>query len=215
VRPAANFLILIVAGALTAPAHDVITTKLTWSAEISRIVYRRCAACHRQGGTAPMPLITFQESRPWAKAIRDEVLGRRMPPWGAVKGYGALKDDRGLTQDEITRIAQWVEGGAPEGEPKYLPPIPPPEPTPLPAVGIRTRSIPPGRTLTGIRPVSDVGNAKIFLLSPDGSRQPLLWLHEYKQKWNRTFLLQNPVKLPTGSRVVAEPTIPLEFLTRP
>jgi len=48
---------------------------------------------------------------------------------------------------------------------------------------------------------------------PDAGYRILLWLHEYKQKWNRTFLLQNPVKLPPGARVVAEPTIPIEFLT--
>ena len=73
---------LLAAALLAAPAfaHDVIGTKLLWTQEISRIVYRHCASCHREGGTA-MSLMTYQDARPWAKAIRDEVLSRRMPPW--------------------------------------------------------------------------------------------------------------------------------------
>ena len=64
-----------------------------------------------------MSLLTYESARPWAKAIKEEVLNRRMPPWGAVKGFGDFRDDPSLTQDEITRIAEWVEGGAPEGDP--------------------------------------------------------------------------------------------------
>ena len=96
-------------------AHDVITTKITFSREISRLLYSRCASCHHPGGSA-FSLLTYQEARPWAKAIEEEVLERRMPPWGAVKGFGALKDDPSPTQEEIDWIAQWVEGGAPEGD---------------------------------------------------------------------------------------------------
>ena len=58
-----------------------------------------------------MALLDYEQARPWAKAIRDEVLARRMPPWGAVKGYGEFQGDRSLTQDEMNRIAEWVEGG--------------------------------------------------------------------------------------------------------
>src|SRR2546422_700161 len=72
--------------------HDPITTKLTWNREISRIVYKRCGSCHHQGGRA-MDLTTYELARPWAKAIRDEVLARRMPPWGAVKGVGEFAGD--------------------------------------------------------------------------------------------------------------------------
>ena len=68
--------------------------------------------------------MTYEQARPWAKAIKDEVLNRRMPPWGAVKGYGEFKHDPSLTQEQIGLIAQWVEGGAPEGDPKLLPPRP-------------------------------------------------------------------------------------------
>ena len=78
-------------------SHDVITTKLTWNREISRVIYKRCASCHRAGGPA-MSLTTYEEARPWAKAIRDRVVARSMPPWGAVKGVGAFQNDPSLTE---------------------------------------------------------------------------------------------------------------------
>src|SRR5689334_22698499 len=112
--------------ACNAFAHDPITTKLTWSREVSRIVYKHCATCHRDGGTA-MSLLTYQDARPWAKAIKEEVLERRMPPWGAVKGFGQFEHDQGLTQEEVSVITDWVEGGAPEGDPKYYPEKPLPD----------------------------------------------------------------------------------------
>src|SRR5215471_15755771 len=103
--------------------HDVITTQITFTREISRLVYARCANCHRPGGTA-FSLMTYAEARPWAAAIKEEVLERRMPPWGAVKGFGQFKNDQGLTQEQIELIAEWVEGGAPEGDDKLLPKAP-------------------------------------------------------------------------------------------
>ncbi|HXK04842.1 MAG TPA: cytochrome c, partial [Verrucomicrobiae bacterium] len=102
--------------AVATSGHDVITTPLTFSREISRLVYARCASCHRPGGRA-FSLMTYADARPWAAAIKEEVLERRMPPWGAVKGFGEFKDDQGLTQEQIELIADWVEGGAPEGDP--------------------------------------------------------------------------------------------------
>ena len=107
--------------ASTASAHDTITTKLLWTQEISRIVNKHCAICHREGGVA-MSLATYEDARPWAKAIRDEVLARRMPPWGAVKGVGEFRGDPSLSQIEIDMIVNWVEGGAPKGDEIYLPP---------------------------------------------------------------------------------------------
>ena len=203
---------LLLIGSCVATAHDPITTKLTWSNEISRILYKRCAGCHRDAGSA-MPLITYEQARPWAKAIRDEVLNRRMPPWGAVKGFGEFRNDNSLTQEEITRIAQWVEGGAPEGDAVYLPPVPKSSsPEPLP-VGVRTRHLSPtGGVLVAIRPLGDVAEAKLTAILPGGIVEPLLWLREYKQKWNRTFVLAEPLKLPAGTKVVAEPVIPFELL---
>src|SRR5207247_2521626 len=108
--------------AVVTAGHDVITTPLTYSREISRLVFERCAHCHRPGGAA-FSLMTYAEARPWAAAIKEEVLERRMPPWGAVKGFGEFSDDQGLTQEQIELIADWVEGGAPEGDPKLLPKV--------------------------------------------------------------------------------------------
>ena len=68
-----------------------------------------------------MSLLTYEEARPWAKAIRDEVLNRRMPPWDPVKGVGQFRDDPSLSQPEMDLLVSWVEGGAPEGNPIYLP----------------------------------------------------------------------------------------------
>src|SRR5437773_949821 len=102
-----------------APAHDVITTKLTWNREISRIVTARCVSCHHSGGIA-FSLATYAEARPWAVAIKEEVLTRRMPPWGAVKGFGDFRNDEGLTGEQIEWITAWVVGGVPEGDPADL-----------------------------------------------------------------------------------------------
>ena len=76
--------------------HDVITTRITFDREISRIVYERCAACHHQDGSS-FSLMSYPEVRPWAVAIKEEALSRRMPPWGAVKGFGEFRNDQGLT----------------------------------------------------------------------------------------------------------------------
>src|SRR4051794_22655264 len=123
-------------------SHDVITTNLTWTKEISRVVYQHCAGCHRTSGAA-FSLLTYEDARPWAKAIRDEVLNRRMPPWDPVKGVGQFRDDPSLSLPEMDLIVAWVEGGAPEGNPVYLPSKPPAAGTPpgntRPPAGITLR----------------------------------------------------------------------------
>ena len=185
------------------PAHDVITTNLTWTQEISRIVYKHCASCHRGGGTA-MPLMTYEEARPWAKAIRDEILERRMPPWDAVKGVGDFRGDPSLSQPEIDMLVGWVEGGAPEGNPVYLPHPPhfdAPEPEP-PAKQIElreSRTLSQPLSLAGIRPE---GPLEVSALLPDGTVQRLLWIREYHPKWKLSYYFREPVKLPQGSKLM-------------
>ena len=76
-----------------AQAHDIITTPITFDREIARIFQARCLSCHHQGGAA-FSLKTYAEARPWAVAIQEEVLTRRMPPWGAVKGFGDFRNDQ-------------------------------------------------------------------------------------------------------------------------
>jgi hypothetical protein len=159
-----------------------------------------------------MALITYDEARPWAKANKEQVLNRQMPPWGAVKGFGDFRDDPSLTQDEMNRIAEWVEGGAPEGEAIYLPTAPKPQVTPSAPRGRRTRELTGPTKLLGIRPLSSVPSAQVVAILPDGSTLPLLWLQGYKQEWKRTFVYREPVTIPKGARIHTSPLVPLEFL---
>src|SRR5580704_11697437 len=116
-----RYIPLVLLCAVAASGHDIITTKVTFDREIVRLVNAHCIACHREGGQA-FSLATYNDARPWAKAIGEEVLERRMPPWGAVKGFGDFRDDQSLTPEQLELIVDWEEGGAPEGEPKDLPP---------------------------------------------------------------------------------------------
>jgi hypothetical protein len=193
-------------------AHDVITTPITFSREISRLVYSRCAVCHRPGGGA-FSLLTYAEARPWAKAIKDEVLERRMPPWGAVKGFGEFQDDQGLTEEQLELIADWVEGGAPEGDPKYLPKVPD-----FPAASSRG-PVPEGIavdgeltlkaavTVSGIR-VKGIPEGSSFMAvaeRPDGTVEPLLWIYDYKPRFDHPYWYSAALHLPAGAKVEMEP----------
>src|SRR5215510_6791218 len=115
------FGLLIIALPAMLPAHDIITTPVTWDREISRIFYSRCVACHRTDGSA-FALMQYQETFPWRTAIKEEVLERRMPPWGAVKGFGDFRNDQALTPEQLELLTSWSQGGSPEGEEKDLPP---------------------------------------------------------------------------------------------
>lgn len=214
-------------------AHDVITTKITWDREISRIVYKRCISCHRDGGSA-MPLATYEDARPWAKAIRDQVVARTMPPWGAVKGVGSFQNDPSLTEVEIQMLVAWVEGGAPKGEDDSLAAKFPEKlkESVAPGKGAKVHRTPaehaanPAPTksqpvtgefqletrmsLAGIRPESlDDGQSMLVdAWLPDGSVEHLIWLRDYRKQWTRDYLFRTPLKLPQGTtiHVKAPPT---------
>jgi hypothetical protein len=189
-----------------ASAHDVITTKITFDREIVRIVYARCAICHREGGSA-FSITSYNDARPWAKAIQEEVLERRMPPWGAVKGFGDFQNDQALTPEQIELIGDWVEGGAPEGEPKDLPatpkwtaPAPPRHGSGKVAVS-GDYKLRQAIDLTGILPKKIDPGASFQMIAelPDGSIQPLLWLQPYKPVFGHPFWLRVPLTLPAGT----------------
>jgi hypothetical protein len=214
---ATSFLLLPLLGS----AHEPITTKLTWTQEISRIVYKHCVSCHHEGGAAPMSLITYDEARPWAKAIRDEVAERRMPPWGAVKGFGQFRNDQSLADPEIEMLVLWVEGGAPKGDDIYLPRVPE-----FPAV---SKSAPPTRgimvngetTLThsinakGIVPQEMPPGASMQIIArlPDGSVENLLWLRNTRTEWDRAFYFRQPMLLPKGTLIAVHSSVPAVILT--
>ena len=204
---------MLLAGVIASAApHDVVTTSVTWNREISRIVFDRCASCHNEKGPA-FSLMTYAEARPWAVAIKEEVLSRRMPPWGAVKGFGEFRDDKGLTQEQIGLITSWVEGGVPEGNPQDLPPKPkltsPVKPgskrnqisvsgehtlrTPLRLAGLLPEKVPSGASL------------RIQAKLPDGTLVPLVWLYEYREQYKHVFLLRTVLTLPAGTVIQGIP----------
>ncbi len=96
----------------------------TYTKDVAAILNARCVGCHRAGEIAPMPLTSYQEIRPFAKAIREAVAEGKMPPWHADPNIGKFSNDRRLTQEQIGTILRWVNSGAPEGDPKDLPPAP-------------------------------------------------------------------------------------------
>ena len=96
----------------------------TFTKDIAPIFNANCVSCHRTGEIAPMALTSYKESRPWAKAIREKVVNRAMPPWHADPKHGEWANDCRLAQKDIDTIVAWIDGGAPEGNPKDLPPAP-------------------------------------------------------------------------------------------
>jgi hypothetical protein len=196
-------------------AHDIITTNLTYTRDISRIMARHCSGCH--GAHSAIPLTSYEEVRPWAVGIKEQVLSRAMPPWGAVKGFGNFKPDESLGQEDIMTIAAWVIGGAPKGDASLLPKAA----TTTPSTGR-----PPGHSLSGmtrliveapvravaIRPAPEqpIASARIVATLPGGRVEPLLWLYRFDPKWQRTFVFREPLDLPKGT--VVESSAPLRFL---
>lgn len=198
-------------------AHDPVSTKVSWEGEIKRLVETRCVSCHSEGGRAPMPLTTYEEARPWARAIREEVLARRMPRWHVVRGYGDFRNDPSLSAFEITLFAAWADGGAPR-----LPPVKPgasPKPVTPPVVTPPTpravtsgdyralevpctsRSLPNGRVV-GLKPALAKGaDLRIIFTSEDGSKVPLLWLRDFDPVFAETYWLRQPLTVTRTMRV--------------
>lgn len=97
------------------------TGSVTFSKDVAPILQKNCQGCHRPGEAAPMSLRTYQEARPWARAMKQAVLAKKMPPWFADAQYGHFRNDRSLPQKDIDTLVSWVDAGAPEGDPKDLP----------------------------------------------------------------------------------------------
>jgi hypothetical protein len=221
VKPVASKLTLVlplVGAGLVLSAHDVISTKITWSREISRIVYKRCASCHREGGAA-FSLMTYQEARPWAKAIKEEVLERRMPPFSAIKGFGELRNDHALTQEELHLIADWVEGGSPEGEPTLMPKAPdfslaaaepgekPPK-TGAEVVVDGRLELTHSATFVAARAkgLAEGASVKAIAQLPDGVIEQLIWIYDYKPKYDQTYYFLKPIEFPAGTKIETYPS---------
>jgi hypothetical protein len=107
-----------------ASGHKSAAPKVTFTKDVAPIFNKACAECHRPGEAAPFSTLSYKDVRPWAKSIREKVVNRTMPPWHADPHVGQWANDRRLSQAEIDTVVAWVDGGAIEGDPKDLPPMP-------------------------------------------------------------------------------------------
>src|SRR5215475_8237172 len=100
--------------------------QVTFTKDVAPILYRSCVRCHRPDEIAPMSLLTYNDARPWARAIKERVVKREMPPWFLDKTIGIQKyqNDPSLTDEEVATIVKWVDSGAPQGNPADAPPAP-------------------------------------------------------------------------------------------
>src|ERR1700745_2405739 len=118
---------VVAAGAFLFSAANTLADQaksVTFSKDVAPILQAKCQSCHEPGSIAPMSLITYEETRPWAKSIRARVSSRQMPPWHIDRSVGVqkFKNDMSLTDQQVNTIVAWVDGGALQGDLKDLPP---------------------------------------------------------------------------------------------
>jgi hypothetical protein len=106
---------------LAMPMQSRPPASVSFNKDVLPILQKNCQNCHRPGQIAPMSLLTYKDARPWAKAMRDAVLTRTMPPWFADEKYGHVLNERRLKQSDIDAISRWADAGAPEGDAKDAP----------------------------------------------------------------------------------------------
>src|SRR5215471_25831 len=106
------------------PRLEEANRRVTFTKDVAPIFYSNCVQCHKPGDIAPMSLLSYKDSRPWARSIREMVASRQMPPWHADPRYGRFANDKQLSLREIDTVVAWVDQGAAEGDPKDLPPVP-------------------------------------------------------------------------------------------
>lgn len=108
---------------LLAPAALAATAPIpvTFNKDVLPILQKQCQECHRPGEVAPMSFMTYRDTRPWAKAIKNAIITRKMPPWFADPNYGHFRNQRSLTDGEIRTLVAWTDQGALEGADKDKP----------------------------------------------------------------------------------------------
>ena len=112
------------ANSQSSPVASKTQAQVTFTKDVAPILQEKCQSCHREGEIAPMSLVTYQDTRPWARDIKQRVIMRTMPPWFLDKAVGIqhYANDISLSDDQIATIAKWVDEGAPQGDPKDMPP---------------------------------------------------------------------------------------------
>ena len=103
---------------------EIAQEPVTFAKDVAPILQAKCEECHRNGAMAPMSLVTYEETRPWAQSIKERILTRSMPPWHLDKTVGIqeFQNDMSLSDEQISTVVRWVDSGAPMGEKKDLPP---------------------------------------------------------------------------------------------
>lgn len=165
--------------------------------DVAPVLESRCAGCHQRGGIAPMPLETYRDARPWARAIREAVLTRRMPPWPADARFGRFSNDRSLSENEIRALAGWAASGAREGN-GGAGLIRPRDPTPHPAAGLALAMpepfrVPAGAVIeyqyvvlpTGLATDRWVRDARVIPGTPAVVHHAVLYVREPGSAWLR------------------------------
>jgi hypothetical protein len=223
--------VAILLGTHQTSSHEPVTTKIRFNKEIVRIFQDHCLACHQPGSNTKIFLHNYAVARPWARAIKEEVLERRMPPSQVVKGFGQFEDDYGLTQHEVDQIVAWVDGGTPKGDDKDLPPdqVRPinkeADDARIKKIALRaTDEVPAGakrfRIESSVRistPTEAIAirpllfpfaqSLEVTAYRPDGTSEVLVWAqgdaHERRYDWQPAFIFREPVRLPKGTRIRA------------
>jgi mono/diheme cytochrome c family protein len=194
-------------------AHNIGATPVTWNREISRLVFEKCASCHRPEGTA-FSMMTYVDVQPRLVEIKTAVLSRRMPPWGAIKGFGEFRNDQALTQEQIELIVDWIQNDAPRGNNRRaLPDAPKVTVTPPYQLPSHTTPVTGTTRLTqplvvdGLMPdtIPPRQSIRIVATLPNGSVEPLVWLHEYDSRYRHPFLFRKAIRLPAGTVIRGVP----------
>lgn len=138
--------------AMSLSAQTAVPSQPTFTRDVAAILQKNCQSCHRPNQAAPFAMLTYEQTRPWAKAIKSAVLQKKMPPWFAEPGYGKFVNDPSMSQNDIDTLVSWVDNGAPRGDMTDMPApkkfadgwmIPEPDivfqlpkPFPVPATGV-------------------------------------------------------------------------------
>jgi hypothetical protein len=210
--------VLLAGAAAHVGAHDPLKTRVTWTGDIARIVSARCVSCHHPGATGTMSLATYEDARPWARAIKEEVLTRRMPVWHAARGYGDFANDPSLSTFDIALVSAWADNGAPRGIDTDVDrtAVPGTAPTPAaPPAGGRAITVacgeqpaPEGRLLA-VRPSLARGESVGIAIRLPGNRSEIVgWIRDYDPRYPATYQLRVPLTIPPAAVLSAQPATP-------